>query len=285
MNIEEWEEYRYVESGIAALVAEMEESGLKKMVEHVCNTGGKRIRPIILLLSSEICSGSYHQSLGAALAIEMMHSASLIHDDLLDQGLLRRNLPSAPEKFGPSKALLCGDYLIAKSIEFISPYGEKIIRNFGKAGMDMAEGEVLDLGLDEGNFGESSYFECIYKKTASLFAISASIGAYIGGADEALAARFNFFGSSLGTAYQIVDDILELLEIVEGKESKFTSETLPHVYMRKMSKEEAIEKSIDSVRLHVNAAKETLMTFKECPARDKLFQITDYMTVDMLENI
>ncbi len=87
------------------------------------------------------------RALDAALAIEMMHSASLIHDDLLDQGLVRRNLPSAPEKFGPSRALLCGDYLIAKSIEFISPYGEKVVRDFGNAGMDMAEGEVLDLSL------------------------------------------------------------------------------------------------------------------------------------------
>ncbi|MGB9940772.1 geranylfarnesyl diphosphate synthase [Methanosarcina sp.] len=285
MNIEEWEEYRYVEFGINTFVAQMRESSLKKMVEHVCNTGGKRIRPIILLLSSEICSGSYQHSLNAALAVEMMHSASLIHDDLLDQGLIRRNLPSAPEKFGPSKALLCGDYLIAKSIEFISPYGERVIRDFGKAGMDMAEGEVLDLRLDKDNFGESNYFECIYKKTASLFAISASIGAYTGGADEALAERFNFFGDSLGTAYQIVDDILEFLEVVEGKESKFTSETLPHVYMKNMPKEEAIQKSIDAVKLHVNAAKETLLTFKTCPARDKLFQITDYITVDMLENV
>lgn len=285
MNIEEWEEYRYVEFGITNFIAQMEESSLKKMAEHVCNTGGKRIRPIILLLSSEICSGSYDQSLDAALAIEMMHSASLIHDDLLDQGLIRRNMPSAPEKFGPSRALLCGDYLIAKSIEFISPYGEKVVRKLGNAGMNMAEGEVLDLRLDKANFGESNYFECIYKKTASLFAISASIGAYTGGADEALAGRFNFFGNSLGTAYQIVDDLLEFLEVVEGKESKFTSETLPHVYMKDVSKEEAIQKSVDAVKLHVNAAKETLLTFKACQARDKLFQITDYITVDMLENV
>jgi len=285
MNIEEWEEYRYVESGINSFIDQMNESSLKKMVEHVCNTGGKRIRPIILLLSSEICSGSYQQSLNAALAIEMMHSASLIHDDLLDQGLVRRNLPSAPEKFGPSRALLCGDYLIAKCFEFISPYGEKVVRDFGKAGMDMAEGEVLDLRLDKDNFGENNYFECIYKKTASLFAISASIGAYTGGADEVLARRFNIFGNCLGTAYQIVDDILEFLEVVEGKESKFTSETLPHVYMKNMSKEEAIEKSINAVKMRVNAAKETLLTFNECPARDKLFQITDYITVDMLEII
>jgi octaprenyl-diphosphate synthase len=285
MNIEEWEEYRYVEAGMGDSISRIEDSGLKKMVEHVCHSGGKRIRPIILLLVSEICSGSYSRSLNAALAVEMMHSASLIHDDLLDQGLIRRNLPSAPEKFGPSRSLLCGDYLIAKSIAFISPYGEKVIRDFGKAGMDMAEGEVLDLKLDDDNFGESDYFKCIYKKTASLFAISASIGAYTGGADEVLAERFSSFGNSLGTAYQIVDDILEFLEVVEGKESKFTSETLPHIYMRDISKEEALKKSIDSVRLHVSAAKETLETFRACPARDKLFQITDYITVDMLPNV
>jgi len=103
--------------------------------------------------------------------------------------------------------------------------------------------------------------------------------------DDVLAKRFNFFGSSLGTAYQIVDDILEFLEVVEGKESKFTSETLPHVYMKSMSKEDAVKKSTDAVKLHVNAAKETLITFKSCPARDKLFQITDYITIDMLESI
>lgn len=285
MNIEEWEEYRYVEAGIKDSIALIEDSGLKKMVEHVCNSGGKRIRPIILLLVSEICSGSYSRSLNAALAVEMMHSASLIHDDLLDQGLIRRNLPSAPEKFGPARALLCGDYLIAKSIAFISPYGEKVVQDFGKAGMDMAEGEVLDLKLDDDIFGESDYFKCIYKKTASLFAISASIGAYTGGADDALAERFSFFGNSLGTAYQIVDDILEFLEIVEGKESKFTSETLPHIYMKSMSKEEALKKSMDCVKLHIGAAKETLSTFRACPARDKLFQITDYITVDMLEDL
>ena len=285
MNLEEWEEYRYVQSGINTFISELKGSNLKIIVEHVCNAGGKRIRPIILLLASEICSGSYHQSLNAALAVEMMHSASLIHDDLLDQGLMRRNLPSAPEKFGHSRALLCGDYLIAKSIEFISPYGERVIRDFGKAGMDMAEGEVLDLRLDDENFGENNYFDCIYKKTASLFAISASIGAYTGGADDFLAERFNFLGNSLGTAYQIVDDILEFLEVVEGKESKFTSETLPHVYMKSMSKEEAVRKSVDAVKLQVNAAKEILITFKACPARDKLFRITDYLTLDMLENI
>jgi len=285
MNIEEWEEYRYVEAGIKDSIALIEDSGLKKMVEHVCHSGGKRIRPIILLLVSEICSGSYSRSLNAALAVEMMHSASLIHDDLLDQGLIRRNLPSAPEKFGPSRALLCGDYLIAKSIAFISSYGEKVVRDFGKAGMDMAEGEVLDLKLEDGSFGEKDYFRCIYKNTAYLFASCASIGAYTGGADDALSERFSFFGNSLGTAYQIVDDILEFLEIVEGKESKFTSETLPHIYMKSMSKEEALAKSIDCVKMHISAAKETLGTFRECPARDKLFQITDYITIDMLENL
>jgi octaprenyl-diphosphate synthase len=285
MDIEKWEEYRYVESGINDFIVQMKYSRLKEIVQHVCNAGGKRIRPIILLLASEICSGSYMQSLSAALAVEMMHSASLIHDDLLDQGLMRRNLPSAPQKFGHSRSLLCGDYMIAKSIEFISPYGNKVISDFGKAGMDMAEGEVLDLRLNEENIEENNYFECIYNKTASLFGISASIGAYIGGADDIIAERFKFFGSSLGNAYQIVDDILEFLEVVEGKESKFISETLPHVYMKSMSKEEAVNKSVDAVKLHVNAAKETLLTFKECTARDKLFQITDYITIDMLESI
>lgn len=283
MNIEEWEEHRYVEGGIDAFITDMDDSSLKKMVAHVCHSGGKRIRPILLLLASDVFSGSYEESLDAALAVEMMHSASLVHDDLLDQGLIRRNLPSAPEKFGPSRALLCGDYLIAKSIELISPYGEKVVRAFGRAGMDMAEGEVLDLRLDEEEFGEEAYFECIFRKTASLFAVSASIGAYAGGADDTGAEKFSLFGKYLGTAYQIVDDLLEFLEVLEEKESKVTSETLPQIYVRKMPEEEAVEKSIVEVKKYVRAAKEVLETFEVCPARDKLFRIVDYMTLDMLE--
>ena len=282
MNIEEWEEYRYVEGGIEAFITDMEDSHLKKMVEHVCHSGGKRVRPILLLLASDVCSGSYDKSLDAALAVEMMHSASLVHDDLLDQGLVRRNMPSAPEQFGPSRALLCGDYLIAKSIELISPYGVKVVRTFGKAGMDMAEGEVLDLRLDEEEFGEEAYFECIFRKTASLFAVSASIGAYAGGADDTLAEKFSLFGKYLGTAYQIVDDLLEFLEVLEEKESKVTSETLPHIYASKMSREKAVERSIEEVKKYVRAAKEVLETFKECPARDKLSLVTDYVTLDLL---
>ncbi|AKB24026.1 Geranylfarnesyl diphosphate synthetase [Methanosarcina sp. MTP4] len=283
MDIEEWEEYRYVEAGIEAFITDMEDSRLKKMVEHVCHSGGKRVRPILLLLASDVCSGSYIKSLDAALAVEMMHSASLVHDDLLDQGLIRRNLPSAPEQFGPSRALLCGDYLIAKSIELISPYGEKVVRVFGKAGMDMAEGEVLDLRLDEEEFGEEAYFECIFRKTASLFAVSALIGAYAGGADDVGAEKFSLFGKYLGTAYQIVDDLLEFLEVLEEKESKVTSETLPQIYASKMGREKAVERSIEEVEKYVRAAKEVLNTFRECPARDKLFLTTDYVTLDLLE--
>lgn len=283
MDIEEWEEYGYIAEGIDAFVRELGNSYLKKMVGHVCNTGGKRIRPLLLLLSSEACSTSYKNSLDAALAVEMMHSASLVHDDLLDQGLIRRNMPTAPEKFGPSQALLCGDFLIAKSIELISPYGEKVVRIFGKAGMDMAEGEVLDLQLEGKEFLERDYFDCIYRKTASLFEVSAAIGAYTAGADEALAKRLGLFGQYLGTAYQIVDDLLEFLKMIEGKESKHESETLLHIYMKEMPEEEAVKKSVVCVKGYVHSAKEILKDLDPCPAREKLFRITDYMTLDLLD--
>lgn len=285
MNIKEWEEYRSITEGIDSFVRELEGSYLKKMVGHVCSTGGKRIRPLLLLLSSEACSNSYKNSLEAALAVEMMHSASLVHDDLLDQGLFRRNLPSAPKKFGASRALLCGDFLIAKSIEFISPYGKKVVQIFGKAGMDMAEGEVLDLQLEGKEFSEKDYFECIYRKTASLFEASAAIGASAAGADEALAKRFGHFGRQLGIAYQLVDDLLEFLERLEGKESKHESETLPRIYMREMPREEAIRKVVSCVEEYVGSAKELLEELSPCPAKEKLFRITDYITLDLLDTV
>jgi octaprenyl-diphosphate synthase len=121
MNIEQWDEHKLITSAMSDMIAAMDESSqMKKMVTHVCNSGGKKIRPIILMLSSEICGGDLKKSVDAALAIELIHSASLIHDDLLDGGVIRRGLPSAHEKFGHAAAMLCGDFLISKSIELIS---------------------------------------------------------------------------------------------------------------------------------------------------------------------
>ena len=283
MNIEQWGEHKLIVSAMADMISGMDESSqMYKTVSHVCNSGGKKIRPIILMLSSEICGGDSKKSVDAALAIELIHSASLIHDDLLDGGVIRRGLPSAHEKFGHAAAMLCGDFLISKSIELISPFGTNAVRDFGRAGMYMAEGETIDVKSATGTFEESNYYECIRKKTASLFAASASIGAYIGGANDEIANKCRMYGEHVGTAYQIVDDLLEYLDAQDDKKSIHESMTLPQIYLKKMSHEDAVNRSIEEVKKQVMSASDILETFDACDATDKLSLITNHITTDML---
>lgn len=285
MRVEDFEEYKQINLALADLIQRMDDSShMKAMLSHICSSGGKKIRPLILVLSTDVCGGDKDKSIDAALAIELIHSASLIHDDVLDGGIIRRGLPSAHEKYGIAAALLCGDFLISKAIKLISPYGYDAVCEFGSAGMHMAEGETIDIRSVKEEFRQKNYFECITKKTASLFASSAAIGAYIAGCNQEEALKFHAFGESVGIAYQIVDDLLEFLEELEDKKSTQESITLPQIYNRTMEHEEAVKRTIAEVHRYVGFAKELLSTFRPCAAREKLMLITDHITVDMLLN-
>lgn len=283
MEIENLEEYRLIKASMDGLVACMDDgSKMKKMLLHVCSSGGKSIRPIILMLCTEICGGHRDKSVNAALAIELIHSASLIHDDVLDDGIIRRGVESAHKKYGVPAAILCGDFLISKAISLISSYGTDSVLEFGRAGMYMAEGETIDISSNGAEFGRQNYYECISKKTASLFAASAAIGAYVAGADREKAMMFRSFGESVGNAYQIVDDLLEYLNRLEDKQSNFESVTLPLLYERSVGREEAVNLTVQEVLMHVNKAKRILDGFNDSVAKDKLLLVTNLITVDML---
>ncbi|MDK2834056.1 MAG: octaprenyl-diphosphate synthase [Methanolobus sp.] len=283
MEIENLEEYRLIKASMDGLVACMDDgSKMKKMLLHVCSSGGKSIRPIILMLCTEICGGQREKSVNAALAIELIHSASLIHDDVLDDGIIRRGVESAHKKYGVPAAILCGDFLISKAISLISSYGTDSVLEFGRAGMYMAEGETIDISSNGAEFGRQNYYECISKKTASLFAASAAIGAYVAGADREKAMMFRSFGESVGNAYQIVDDLLEYLNRLEDKQSNFESVTLPLLYERSVGREEAVNLTVREVLMHVSKAKGILDDFSDSLAKDKLLLVTNLITVDML---
>ncbi|WP_321420687.1 polyprenyl synthetase family protein [uncultured Methanomethylovorans sp.] len=283
MRVEDFDEYKQINLALTDLIQNMDDSSyMKKMLNHVCSSGGKKIRPLILMLSTEACGGDKDRSINAALAIELIHSASLVHDDLLDGGILRRGMPSAHEKYGVAAALLCGDFLISKATALISSYGNDVVYEFGSAGMHMAEGETIDVRSVDEEFRQKNYFECINKKTASLFASSAAIGAYIAGCGKDEVLRFHAFGENMGIAYQIVDDLLEFLEEQDDKKSTQESVTLPHIYSRTMGREEVLEMTIAEVHKYVGFVKELLSTFRPCDAREKLLLITNHITVDLL---
>ena len=276
-----WEEYDHINRELAGLMKELPDSDLGEVIAYVLSSPGKRVRPLIILLSAEAFGGSAPAAVNAALAIELVHAASLVHDDILDCGVERRGSPSALERFGPEAALLAGDYLISRSIELISRYSRPVITTFSRACMSMSEGEMLDLSRA---CAPQDYYQCVSKKTASLFAASAKMGCLIAGAPQEDVARLERYGLNLGLAYQILDDLEEFQGIDQGKASRKTSVTLPRIYEAMHQRETAIQMCVKAIEAHRLEARRALReSSAEAAMRYRLERIVDEMTDQGLE--
>ncbi|VVB71267.1 Geranylfarnesyl diphosphate synthase [uncultured archaeon] len=247
-----WDEYHLINQQLALLLRTMPASDLGEIISYVLSAPGKRVRPLILLISSEAFGGKATEAINAALAIELVHAASLVHDDILDIGVERRGSPSTFQRFGPEAALLAGDYLISRSIELISHYSPQVIQAFAHACMDMSEGEMMDLSATS---SPEDYYQCISKKTASLFSASAKIGGLIACASDEDVANLESYGMHLGLGYQVLDDLEEDLGLDQGKSSKKTSVTLPRIHRSQFSDEVARQMCIRAIEDHSSNAK------------------------------
>ena len=252
---EAWDEYHLINEKLNRLTERLPVSGLGEVIKYVLTSPGKRVRPLILLLSSEAFGCDPVKSMDAALALELVHAASLVHDDILDCGTERRGAASAFNMYGMEAALLCGDYLISRSIGLMSGYSQKVVEAFSEACMEMSEGEMLDLTSRK---GPEDYYLCICKKTASLISASSKIGCLIAEASDEDAALFESYGRHLGLAYQVADDLNEFLGREKGKASEKTSATLPVIYSRDHSTETTISLCAEVIRDHCRAAKMAL---------------------------
>jgi len=283
--IESWEEYRIINEELNKLVESVNTiPKIKKALRHIIKAGGKRTRPIIVLLSGKLCGGSYEDVMNMALAVELIHTASLAHDDVIDRGVMRRNVKALHVEYDISLAILVGDWLISKSVELVSVYDEEIVKGFAEVGMKMSEGEVLDVYSIREPFGEEDYFRCISTKTAALFAYSAKNACMVVCDDKVAAERLFEYGNNLGLAYQLVDDLLEFLDMYEDKSSEFESLTLPMIYAEKYGFEEAVVKVLELIRSYATKSKDALNYFEDCESKSKLLRLVDYMTSDLIKN-
>ena len=204
-------------------VADAPAGYVRQLVEHVRGFGGKRLRPAMVLLAGRAVDPNKtteaHARLGAV--VELIHTATLVHDDILDGAMIRRGRPTLHKMEGVEIAVLLGDFLLA------SAYAEAASLNDGMAAHYLAhvtrqvcQGEVLQVH-ERGNLDldERTYFDIIEKKTAILYAASCRVGAYYSGGTEEQIAALEGFGLGLGSAFQIVDDVLDLVgdEKVVGK--------------------------------------------------------------------
>jgi octaprenyl-diphosphate synthase len=225
------EELAGLERQLSAATEDAEQT-LRSAARHLVAAGGKRIRPVVTLLSCGACGGDMGQAVPLGVAAELTHSATLLHDDVIDDGPLRRGQPASRVIWGNSVSVLAGDWLLTRALEIVAGHAASAdaLPPLLATMRRLVEGEVLQLSLRGGfQATERDYFEVVKGKTASLFGWSAAAGAWAAGVRGAVPEALAAFGEGVGTAFQLVDDALdyaadpELLgkrlgaDLVEGK--------------------------------------------------------------------
>jgi octaprenyl-diphosphate synthase len=302
------------------IVARMDSpvSLIPQLAAHIVAAGGKRLRPLLTLASARLCGypgrdgGARHVDLAAC--VEFIHTATLLHDDVVDESQLRRGLASANAVFGNKASVLVGDFLFARSFQLMVDDGSlKVLAILSKAAATIAEGEVLQLVTQNDlSTSEARYLEVIQGKTAALFAAACQIGAVVADRPEREEAALSEYGMKLGIAFQLVDDALDYVadqatlgktigdDFREGKitlpvlvafvagddmEKAFWQRTiealdqtdadLDHA-MRLIAEHGAIRVTLESAQRFAQEAKAALMVFPDSPIRRALAGVADY---------
>ena len=200
-----------VEEKMAQLLTSREPL-LSEVALHLIQGGGKRVRPAVALLVFKACGGrDVTDMIDVAIALELIHSATLLHDDIIDGGETRRGRPSAFQRYGLANTLVTGDFLFSKAFELCGRFEERIVRWAADACISLTEGEVM-----QGRFRRNpattmdDYLEIIARKTASLFSQGARVAAHLAGLDARGTDTMGLCGFNIGMAFQIIDDLLDV---------------------------------------------------------------------------
>ncbi len=222
------------------------------LINYAIGHDGKRLRPMMSIVIAEALGKRREDVMNLALAFEMLHTATLVHDDIIDGDELRRRAPSVNKRWGRDAAILVGDALISLGIRFSSSYGQEVISRVADYGISLCNGEYIDIA-EERNTDVDYYLRKIYLKSASLFKAVAECAGVAADAQPNIVSKLSRFGENFGMAYQIRDDIVDTFingnepgkDLIDGKI------TLPLVYLYNMSDEKgrgAIRMSIAEIR-------------------------------------
>jgi octaprenyl-diphosphate synthase len=209
-----------------------------QLAAYLIGAGGKRVRPLLTLATAAACGYQGTQDQLLAAAVEFIHTATLLHDDVVDVSAKRRGKTSANEVFGNQASVLVGDFLFARAFELmVETNNLNVLKTLSHAAAIIAEGEVLQLSLlGDLTLTESQYINVVGAKTAALFAASCQAGAQIAGAPNAATQSFAAYGQNLGIAFQIADDVLDYSASTEnlgknvGDDFREGKVTLPVIY-------------------------------------------------------
>jgi|ERR1039457_4250720 octaprenyl-diphosphate synthase len=288
---------------------------IRKVSEYVLSSGGKRIRPALLLLSAKLCGYAGERHVPLASVIEFIHTATLLHDDVVDSANLRRGIASANSLWGNEASVLVGDFLFSKSFSLMVADGDiDVLRVLSAATTIIAEGEVLQLiSTSDIDLTEERYLEVVKCKTAILLSAACQAGAIIGKASPDQEAALCDFGMNLGIAFQLVDDTLDYIANEEqfgksiGHDLEEGKITLPLIQALKQCTGEereligtiitkdsleksdfltvfelverygGIDYSVSRAKHYVSQAKAHLDSFCPSPYKEALISLSDYV--------
>ena len=212
---------------------------INNISQYIVNSGGKRIRPLVVLLSARACGASdLDRIVKAAAMIEFIHTATLLHDDVVDNSDSRRGIKTAHQSFGNESTILVGDFLYSRAFQIMVQINHMgIMEVMSDATNTIAEGEVLQL-INSGNpkINKEQYLEVIYRKTGKLFEAAMVVGGLLSNQSQTVLTTLQLFGKELGMAYQIVDDVLDYSSSFEimgkdvGDDLAEGKVTLPMIY-------------------------------------------------------
>jgi octaprenyl-diphosphate synthase len=281
---------------------------------HLISSGGKRFRPLLLLLSARLCGHSGPRAIPLASSIEFIHTATLLHDDVVDRAFLRRGLASANSVYGDGASVLVGDFLFTKAFSMIVREGNlRILEVVSNSTTRMAEGEVLQLTrMGNPETTEEDYRYVVINKTAVLISAACQIGGILGGVPEEKEKSLAAFGLNLGIAFQLMDDTLDYISEektlgkIIGKDLSEGKVTLPLIHTLRTASPAGQDqlravirnqnRSEEDLRLvmqavqdsggigytvkraadYVNQAEDLLSIFSPTPEREALLAISDY---------
>ena len=182
-----------------------------QVAQHIIGSGGKRLRPLMVVLAGRACDGERTECVLAAAFIEFIHTATLLHDDVVDMSARRRGRDTANEIYGNQASVLVGDFVYSRAFQLMAATrSQRVIEIMADATNVIAEGEVLQLmNAHDPDTTEERYLEVIHRKTAQLFQAGGEVAAVVSGAAESVQRALAVYGRHLGTAYQLIDDVLD----------------------------------------------------------------------------
>ena len=294
---------------------ETDVSFISDVARYMLASGGKRIRPVLLILSARLCNYVGERVYDLSTVIEFIHTATLLHDDVIDNSHLRRGQPTVNSRWGNEISILIGDYFYSKAMSLsLADKDHFVMQTISDVTMEMAKGQVIEtLKQRDLSTSEADYYRIISSKTASLFAASCAIGAMVGGVSPHQRAQVTSFGHELGLAFQMADDTLDFVapearlgkpvnsDLKEGKitlpiivamqhaaphevrtitsylHSEQVTDADAQEILAILKTYDALQTTMAKAREHIEKAKHHLHEFPASPALDALYALADYI--------